>query len=156
MNIFKLAWESKHPKKRLAAIEKIADPKKLMKIAIQASHSDVRIAAASKLFEIDHDDTNLKTIIFELGEKLKNSQDVDGRRKVAHYLHVIYMQYKNSSIGNNIRSYNGTLIYAGSKHTDGHTDEVTCTGNYDYGINFEHTNVHTDIPAEPAEYFSVE
>ena len=162
MNIFKPTWESTHPKKRLATIIKLADPKKLMKIATQASHSDVRIAVASKLFEIGHDDTCLKTIIFELGEKLKNSEDVDVKREAAHYLHIIYKLHQNSNIGENIRSYNGVLIKAGREHTDYHTDIEIYPDLYDY--HGEHTDspeqyhddYHTDIPAEPEEHFCVE
>jgi hypothetical protein len=141
-----------------AAWEKITDfdQEFLKEVAVKASHSDVRIAAASKLFEIDHDDTCLKTIIFELGAKLKNSENADAKREATHYLHSIYKQRQNSNIGENIRSYNGVLIDAGSEHIDYHTDyyEEGVHGGWFCDANATiHTDSHTDIQGKPSKYF---
>jgi hypothetical protein len=49
MELFTPAWKSKNKKRALRAVEKIADQKKLAKVAKESEHEDVRVAAVEKL-----------------------------------------------------------------------------------------------------------
>ncbi|MDR1920069.1 MAG: hypothetical protein LBQ65_10550 [Tannerellaceae bacterium] len=103
--------------------------------------------------------TFLKMLISTLAKKLKTSKNVLQRRKCAGYLQTIYFKYPSSSLRNDIRNLNGkVVIYEGRDHTDRHNDYIGTTTDC-YGECYVETHIdeHTsNIPAAPAEYFSVE
>lgn len=67
MGLFKPAWMSRRLKKARAAVEKISDPNKLKKIALQRANDEIGALAVSRLT----DEADIVEIAFQFGSKSK-------------------------------------------------------------------------------------
>jgi hypothetical protein len=108
----------------LAAIEKVTNQVMLVDVAKNASDSDVRIAAARKLVELDLEEDLLTALIRMLGNALKDSENEGTTRNAANTLLAFYRRYGTSKHGPEIRRYEGR--YSGG-HSRDHTDVTTYT-----------------------------
>ncbi|MDR1920066.1 MAG: hypothetical protein LBQ65_10535 [Tannerellaceae bacterium] len=158
---------------RREAVAKLTDQECLKEVALKDSDRNVRLEAAEKLLEISGDQTPLEAIVSALAKNLKTSDSTSDKRTYAGYLQTIYKRHPNSSIRDQIRPLNLTMIYAGRSHSDitgvhsdsGHTDRYDnecancpCGDHTDvgYGAHTDNPDSHTDISAEPAEYLCLE
>jgi hypothetical protein len=154
--LIKIALKAPLATVRAKAVAGITDENFLQERAINDQSWEVSSAAFEQLVNGGSmDEALLQALVSTLAGKLKGSKNVEVKRDCARYLHAIYARHPDSSVRKDIEVLEDTTIYEGSSHLDRY--ERIDDG---YSIPIYHTDYanypdHTDIPGEPAEYFSV-